>query len=139
MRIKTSLRDVCQHNYYCIQHCRFVNSTKISDVIKICVLASQTEFIIYTHFKHGTGNFFYCISLFINSMLCHGYVPTIFLHAAVIPIPKNTKLNFSSASNCHCIIEYFWYLLYCCIESYVKMCTLCRNKDYIYNKLIKKN
>ena len=34
MRIKTSVRNVCQHNYFCIQHCHFVNSTQISDVIK---------------------------------------------------------------------------------------------------------
>ena len=32
-------------------------------------------------------------------MLCHGYAPTSFLHAAVIPIPKNTKLNLSSSCN----------------------------------------
>ena len=32
-------------------------------------------------------------------MLCHGYAPTSFLHAAVIPIPKNVKLNMSSTCN----------------------------------------
>ena len=35
MYIKTSVRNVCQPNYYCIQHCYFVNSTQISDAIKI--------------------------------------------------------------------------------------------------------
>ena len=34
-----------------------------------------------------------------NCMLCHGYAPTSFLHAAVIPIPKNAKLNLSSTCN----------------------------------------
>ena len=34
MRIYTSVRNVCQYNYFCIQHCHFVNSTRISDVIK---------------------------------------------------------------------------------------------------------
>ena len=34
MRVKSSVRNICQHNYYCKQHCHFVNSTQISDVIK---------------------------------------------------------------------------------------------------------
>ena len=34
MHIDTSVRYVCQHNYFYIQHCHFVNSTQISDVIK---------------------------------------------------------------------------------------------------------
>ena len=57
--------------------------------------------IIYTqdNFKHGTDYFFHCISVVINCMLCHGYAPTSFLHAAVIPIPKNAKLNLSSTCN----------------------------------------
>ena len=34
MRVKTSVRNICQHNYYCMQHCHFVYSTQISDVIE---------------------------------------------------------------------------------------------------------
>ena len=38
MRIKTSGRNICQHNYYRNQHCHFVNSTQVSNVIKrLCV------------------------------------------------------------------------------------------------------
>ena len=37
-------------------------------------------------------------------MLCHGYVPTRFLHATVIPIPKNIKLNLSRSCNYRAII-----------------------------------
>ena len=51
------------------------------------------------NFKHGTGNFFHGISVVINCMLCHGYAPTSFLHAAVIPILKNAKLDLSSTCN----------------------------------------
>ena len=39
------------------------------------------------------------ISVVINCMLCHGYSPTSFLYAVVIPIPTNTKLNLSSTCN----------------------------------------
>ena len=41
---------------------------------------------IYTCVRniYGTGYFFHCISIVINCMLCHGYAPTSFLHAAVI-------------------------------------------------------
>ena len=48
MHIKTSVRNVSQHHYFCIQHCHFVNSTRISDDLKDCVLISQTKLIIYT-------------------------------------------------------------------------------------------
>ena len=34
MHIKTNVRNVCQHNYYCIQHYHFVNNTEISNAIK---------------------------------------------------------------------------------------------------------
>ena len=40
-------RNVCQHNYYCIQHFHFLNSTHISDVIKRLRFGKQTELIIY--------------------------------------------------------------------------------------------
>ena len=41
MRVKTSVPHICQHNYYCIQHCHFVNSTLISDVIKSYVFGKS--------------------------------------------------------------------------------------------------
>ena len=28
MRVKTSVHNICQHHYYCMQHCHFVNSTQ---------------------------------------------------------------------------------------------------------------
>ena len=101
MRIDTSVRNVCQHNYFCIQHCHFVNSTQISDVIKRLRFGKSDgiDNLYSDNFKHGTGYFFHCISVVINCMLCHGYAPTSFLHAAVIPIPKNDKLNLSSTYN----------------------------------------
>ena len=101
MRIDTSVRNVCQHNYFCIQHCHFVNSTHISDVIKRLRFGKSDgiDNLYADNFKHGTGYFFHCISVVINCMLCHGYAPTSFLHAAVVPIHKNAKLNLSSTCN----------------------------------------
>ena len=95
MYVKTSVRNICQHKYYYMKHCHFVNSTKISDVIKDCVLVSQTELIIYTQTILNMAHpiFPHCISVVINYILCHEYAPTSSLHAAVTPIPKNTKLN----------------------------------------------
>ena len=88
MRIKTSVRNVCQLKYFCIQHCHFVNSTQISDVIKRLRFGKSDgiDNLYSDNFKHGTGYFFHCISVVVNCMLCH---VTSFLHAAVIPIPKN--------------------------------------------------
>ena len=101
MHINTFVRNVYQPNYFCIQHCHFVNSTQISDVIKSSVFGKSDgiDNLYSDNLKHGTGYFFHCISVVINCMLCHGYVPTSVLHAAVIPIPKNAKLNLSSTQN----------------------------------------
>ena len=101
MRINTSVRNVREHNYFSIQHCHLVNSTKIYDVIKGLRFGKSDciDNLYSDNFKHDTGYFFHCISVVINCMLCHGYASTIFLHAAFIPIPKNAKLNLSSTCN----------------------------------------
>ena len=69
------MRNVCQHNYFCIQHCHFVNSTLIYDVIKRLHFGKSDgiDNLYSDNFKHGTGYFFHCISVVINCMLCHGY------------------------------------------------------------------
>ena len=110
MRIDTSVLNVCQHNYFCIQHCHFVNSTQISDVIKRLRFGKSDgiDNLYSDNFKHGTGYFFHCISVVINCMLCHGYAPTSFLHAAVIPIPKNAKLNLSITCNYRAFLVKSW-------------------------------
>ena len=63
MRIKTSVCNVCQHNYFCIQHCHFVNSTQISDVIKILRFSKSVgiDNLYSDNFKHGIDYFFHCI------------------------------------------------------------------------------
>ena len=101
MRIKIYVRYLCQHTDFCIKHSHFVNSTQIFDVIKRLrfVKSYGIDNLCSDNFKHYTGYFFHCISVVINCMLCHGYAPISFLHAAVIPIPKNTKLNLSSTFN----------------------------------------
>ena len=101
MCVKTLVRNICQHNYYCIQHCYFVNSSQIPDVIKRLRFGKSdgVDNLYSDNFKHGTAHFSHCISVIINCMLYHGYAPTIFWHAAVIPIPKNTKQNLSSSCN----------------------------------------
>ena len=70
MSVKTSVRNICQHNYYCMQHFHFVNSTQIYDVI------------IRLRFGKSDG---------VDDLYTHQ-----FLHAAIKPIPNNTKLNLSS-------------------------------------------
>ena len=102
MRVKTSVRNICQHNYYCMQHCDFVNSTQISDIIKRLRFGKSdgVDDLYSDNFKHVTSFLFHCILVIINCMmLYHGYSPTRILHATVIPIPKNTKLNLSNSYN----------------------------------------
>ena len=59
MRINTSVRNVCQHKYFCIQHCHFVNSTQISDVIKRLRFGKSDGIdILYSdNSKHDTSYF----------------------------------------------------------------------------------
>ena len=78
MRIDSSVRNVCQHNYFCNQHCHFVNSTKMSDVIKRLRFGKSDGIDNLDNFKHGTGYIFHCISVAINCIFCHGYAPTSF-------------------------------------------------------------
>ena len=59
-RINTSVRNVFQHNYFCIQHCHFVNSTQMSDVIKRLRFdkSDGVDNFYSDNFQHGTGYFF---------------------------------------------------------------------------------
>ena len=101
VRVKTSVRNICQHNYYCMQHCHFVNSTQISDVIKRLRLGKSygVDNLYSDNLKHYTTHLFHCVSVIINCMLCLGYALISCLHAAVIHIPKITKLNVSCSCN----------------------------------------
>ena len=59
MRIKSYLLNICQHNYFCIQHCYFVNSTQISDVIQRLRFGKSygIDNIYSDNFKLGTDHF----------------------------------------------------------------------------------
>ena len=89
MRINTSVRNVFQHNYLCIQHCHFVN-TQICDVIKRLRFGKSDgiDNLCSDNFKHGTGYFSHCISVVINFMLCHGYAPTNFCILLLSQFPR---------------------------------------------------
>ena len=66
MRVKTSVRNICQHNYYCMQHCHFVNSTQ-----------SQTELMIYTQTILNMAHpFYFIVFQLLLIVCCHGYAPT---------------------------------------------------------------
>ena len=82
MCIKTYERNICQLNYFCIQHCLFVNSTQIFGVIKRLRFCKSDgiDNLYSDNFKHGTGHVFHWISAVINCILCHGYAvhPQIF-------------------------------------------------------------
>ena len=68
MRVKTSVPNICQHNYYCMQHCHFVNSTQISDCIKRLRFGKSdgVDNLHSDNFKHGTSHIFHCIAVIIN-------------------------------------------------------------------------
>ena len=87
MRVKTSVRNICQLDDYCMQHCHFVNSTQISDVnTRLCFGKSDRVHDLYSdNFKHGTSPLFHCISGIINCMLCH---PPVFYMVKIYPFPR---------------------------------------------------
>ena len=70
-------------------------------LLKDCVLVSQTELMIYTQTILNMTHPFYFIVFQLLVIVCYvmDMHPPVFLHAAVIPIPKNTKLNLSSSCN----------------------------------------
>ena len=90
MRVKTSVRNICQHNYYCIQHCHFVNSIQISDVIKRLRFGkSDRVYDLYSdNFKHGTSLLFHCISVVINCMFVMDMHPPVFYMLQLYPFPR---------------------------------------------------
>ena len=55
--------------------------------------------MIYTQTILNMAQAIFSIVFQLLLIVCHGYSPTSFLHAAVIPIPKNAELNFSSTCN----------------------------------------
>ena len=106
MCINTSVLNVCQHNYFSIQHCHFVNNTQISDVIKRLRFGKSAgiDNLYSDNFKHGTDHFFHCISVVINCLFvmdialccCYTYSPE-----------RETKFVQHMQLSSHCIIEYF--------------------------------
>ena len=49
-------------------------------------------------FKHATDLIIYFMKCIVNLMLSHGHVPTSFLRATVMPIPKNTRLDCNTST-----------------------------------------
>ena len=68
-------------------------------LLKDCVLESQTELIIYTQTILNIAQPIFSIVFQLLLIICYvmDMHPSVVLHAAVIPIPKNTKLNLSSS------------------------------------------
>ena len=121
MRIDTSVRIVCQHNYFCIQHCHFVNRTQISDVIKILRFGMSDSITnLYSdNFKHSTGYFFHCISVVINCMLCHGYVKAWSVRSH---LRGGLSVVYSVCTVCSvvCPCQLFCSVWMCCLEEIYK-------------------
>ena len=70
-------------------------------LLKDCVLVSQTELMIYTQTILNMAHPFYFIVFHVLLIVCYVidmHAP-VFLHGAVIPIPKNTKLNLYISCN----------------------------------------
>ena len=111
MRVKTSLRNICQYNDYCMQHCHFVNSTQISYVIKRLRFgkSDRVDNSYSDNFKHGISHFIHYISVIINCMLCHGYAPTSFFTCCNYTYSQEHKTKFCLA---HAIIEPLHYRVF---------------------------
>ena len=79
------------------KHYYYVNSTQISDIIKRLRFgkSDRVDDLYSDTFKHGTSLLFQLLLIVCYVMDMH---PPVFLHGAVIPITKNTKLNLSSSS-----------------------------------------
>jgi hypothetical protein len=47
--------------------------------------------LLSDHIKHGTHRLFVIMSLLFTCMITHGYSPTKFTEACIVPIPKSNK------------------------------------------------
>ena len=64
-----------------------LNTDKISD-----------NGLVYTNnFTHGTELLFQYLGILYTSMIYHGFCPTSFICANIIPIPKGSKVNLSDS------------------------------------------
>ena len=70
-------------------------------LLKYCVLISQTELMIYTQAILNMAHPICSIVFQLLLIVCYvmDMHPPVFLHAAIILIPKNTKLNLSNSWN----------------------------------------
>ena len=51
------------------------------------------------HFIYGTHRLIVSLMIMFNGMLVHGFSPSEFLKAVVIPIPKNKKKSLNNSEN----------------------------------------
>ena len=71
-------------------------------LLKDCVLVGQTVLIIYTQTILNMAQVIFSIVFQLLLIVCYVMdiiIYTSFVHADVIPIPKNAKLNLSSTCN----------------------------------------
>ena len=92
----SSLRDVMNHNIIV-----FEKTTITSEIVKACISklnsGKDDGDIGFTsdHIINGTHCLNVLLSLLFNTMISHGYIPTVLLKSTIVSIPKDNKASLS--------------------------------------------
>ena len=95
-----SLRDVMNRNINV-----FEKGTITSEIVKTCISklnSSKDDGDIgfkSDHIINGTHRLNVLLSLFLNTMISHGYTPTVLLKSTIVSIPKDNKASLSNSDN----------------------------------------
>ena len=96
----SALRDVMNRNINV-----FEKGTITSEIVKTCISklnSSKDDGNIgfkSDHIINGTHRLNVLLSLLFNTMISHGYPPTVLLKSTIVSIPKDNKASLSNSDN----------------------------------------
>ena len=96
----SSLRDVMNHNINV-----FEKATISSEIVKMCISkfnSGKNDGDIgfkSDHIINGTHRLNVLLSLLFNTLISHGYTPTVLLKSTLVSIPKDNKASLSNSDN----------------------------------------
>ena len=89
--------DTCRESK--CEHIHIIRSADVSIAIKKLKSdkVNDNGWVYSNNFKHGTELLFQYLSMLFTSMVHHGFCPSTFICANIIPIPKGSKANLSDS------------------------------------------
>ena len=98
--------EICERNE--CTHCHVISSSDVMSAIgKLKTDKISDNGLVYSNnFTHGTELLFQYLSILYTSMVYHGYCPSLFICANIIPISKGSKVYLSDSDKYKSIVVY---------------------------------